>query len=140
MQKRPIARKATRDNPKREVGFPSSKGVPKSPNSETTGMSDRKKTVAEKVAALTREELETLPFRCVNCSGSFDDIKLYCSDLCSDEADWVRYVRRCRSDGRYERAEIQEAITIRLAHILSGGYDITTEKLEQYRMHFVNSL
>ncbi|MGH7452359.1 MAG: HNH endonuclease [bacterium] len=48
--------------------------------------------------------------------------KLFCSEACSDEAKFVRYVRRCRKDGREWDPDVNEAIKIRLAFILGGGY------------------
>ena len=41
----------------------------------------------------------------------------------------MRYVRRCIADGRIEDPEVREAITIRLAHIASGGYDRKARRL-----------
>ena len=61
---------------------------------------------------------------CVNCGVRFEGPKpaLFCSELCREEADLVRYVRRCRADGRIFRSDVMEAIEIRQAHVLSGGY------------------
>jgi 5-methylcytosine-specific restriction endonuclease McrA len=64
-------------------------------------------------------------FMCVNCGKSISwkrRIKLFCSDLCKDEAKYVRYYRRCQNDGRISRPDIQEALQIRKAHLISGGY------------------
>lgn len=62
-------------------------------------------------------------FRCLNCDHPVTgNPKLFCSEACADEAKFVRYVRRCREDGRDQKADVKEAIRIRLAHILSGGY------------------
>jgi 5-methylcytosine-specific restriction endonuclease McrA len=62
---------------------------------------------------------------CVNCDEPFEsgNPKLFCSDLCQSTAQLVRYVRRCRSDGRIEQPDVREAIDVRIAHILGGGYD-----------------
>jgi 5-methylcytosine-specific restriction endonuclease McrA len=49
-------------------------------------------------------------------------VKLFCSEACGDEAKLVRYARRCISDGRINQPDVQEAIQIRIAHALSGGY------------------
>jgi 5-methylcytosine-specific restriction endonuclease McrA len=78
---------------------------------------------------LTVEDLSALPFRCANCSSVIEVPKTYCEQLCSQEAEWVRYVRRCRLDGRDKRSDVIEAIKIRLAHILAGGYDKLARKL-----------
>jgi hypothetical protein len=72
---------------------------------------------------LTVEDLSALPFRCANCSAVIETAKMYCSQICSQEAEWARYARRCRLDGRSQRSDVIEAIRIRLAHILAGGYD-----------------
>ena len=50
-------------------------------------------------------------------------IKLFCSEACADEAKLIRYVRRCKRDGRINRPDVREAIEIRIAHAVSGGYD-----------------
>jgi 5-methylcytosine-specific restriction endonuclease McrA len=75
------------------------------------------------------EELARYPFPCPNCSVTFADVKLFCSDLCKDEAKCVRYWRRCRADGRDEDPKVKEAIDIKLAHILNGGYDEAARRL-----------
>lgn len=59
---------------------------------------------------------------CLNCDQPVDGPKLFCSRACADEAKFVRYVRRCRRDGRDKTPDVKEAIEIRLAHILGGGY------------------
>ena len=48
---------------------------------------------------------------------------MYCSQLCRDEAGWVRYARRRRAEGRDSQAEINEVLRIRLAQVLAGGYN-----------------
>lgn len=66
-----------------------------------------------------------VPFVCLNCGErllSPTSPKLYCSVGCSQEAELVRYARRCIKDGRIERPDVLEAIRIRLAHIMAGGY------------------
>ena len=65
-------------------------------------------------------------FECLNCGKEIvfpTSPVLYCSIACSQEAELVRYVRRCTLDGRIEKEDVQEAIQIRLAHIMSGGYN-----------------
>jgi hypothetical protein len=49
-------------------------------------------------------------------------VKLFCSEACADEAKLVRYARRCFSDGRIDQPDVQEAIQIKIAHALGGGY------------------
>lgn len=77
------------------------------------------------------EELSSLPFSCLNCDTSISEAKLFCSDLCKDEAKFVRYFRACLKDGRYDQPDVQEALRIRLAHILGGGYSERTRRLPQ---------
>lgn len=62
---------------------------------------------------------------CVGCDEPFESTtpKLFCSNLCQSKAQLVRYVRRCRSDGRYEQPDVRDAIDVRIAHVLGGGYD-----------------
>jgi hypothetical protein len=75
--------------------------------------------------ALTMEELAGYPFHCPNCSFTFEDVKSspFCSLLCKAEAHYVRYWRRCIADGRDKDPRVKEAITIKLAFILGGGYN-----------------
>lgn len=80
-------------------------------------------------AILTMRDLEAFPFRCVNCLIAFEDVKLYCSELCEQEAAYVRYARRCRLSERYQGPDVKEAIIIRLALILGGGYDKRARQL-----------
>jgi hypothetical protein len=54
------------------------------------------------------EELAKYPFPCPNCSVTFDDVKLFCSDLCAEEARHVRYARRCKAEGRDEDPLVKE--------------------------------
>jgi 5-methylcytosine-specific restriction endonuclease McrA len=67
-------------------------------------------------------------FSCINCDNNIPwnrPVKIYCSDLCRQEAHYIRYVRRCNRDGRINLPDVQEAIRIRSAHIASGGYPET---------------
>jgi len=66
--------------------------------------------------------LSSLPFACLNCDIELTEATLFCSELCKDEAKFVRYFRACLRDGRYERPDVQEALEIRLGAILGGGY------------------
>lgn len=75
-----------------------------------------------------------LMLQCLHCETEmppFIKPKLYCSLACEQEAELVRYVRRCFADGRIEQQDIQEAIQIRLAHIMAGGYDKGSRKLSR---------
>src|SRR5215207_9713093 len=65
------------------------------------------------------------PFTCLNCDRPIEltcQVKLFCSELCGEEAKFVRYFRRCSHDGRIKHPDVQEAIEIRFAHIMAGGY------------------
>jgi 5-methylcytosine-specific restriction endonuclease McrA len=82
-------------------------------------------------SAQTLEALTSFPFPCPNCDKSMNDAALFCSDLCKDEAKFVRYFRACLRDGRYDEPEVQEALQIRVAHILGGGYAERQRRLPQ---------
>jgi len=71
-----------------------------------------------RAAALVRA-----PFPCTNCDAPVPDASLFCSDLCKEEAKYVRYYREKIADGTAERPDIHEALRIKLAHALAGGYD-----------------
>jgi hypothetical protein len=66
-----------------------------------------------------------VPFICFNCGEKLllhTFPKLYCSVGCSQEAALVRYVRRWIKDRRLKHPDVREAIEIRLAHVVAGGY------------------
>lgn len=69
---------------------------------------------------------QTPTFPCLNCDRPTGAVagqaRLYRSEGCSEEAKTVRYVRGCIRDGRIERTDIQEAVHIRLAMVIGGGY------------------
>ncbi len=76
--------------------------------------------------------LVSVEFSCFNCDGKLivtKSPKLFCSDKCQQEAKFVRYFRRCSKDGRINQADIREALNIRIAHILSGGYKASNRRL-----------
>jgi len=69
---------------------------------------------------------------CVNCSNEIPwtrVIKLYCSDICKEEAKYIRYYRSCIRDGRIKKSDINEILRIRLAHLNSGGYSRLDRKI-----------
>jgi ribosomal protein S27AE len=72
------------------------------------------------------ELLSPLVVECVECGTSIvltDRAKLYCSEACHQTLKLVHYVRRTIADGRWDRdPTIAEALQMRLAHILAGGY------------------
>ena len=47
---------------------------------------------------------------------------LLCSEGCTQAASWVRYVKKAISDGRDRDPDVQDAIQMKLAHVLGGGY------------------
>ena len=64
-------------------------------------------------------------FKCIGCNCEVPwsrMYKIYCSNLCRDEAHFIRYARRCTLDGRINRPDIQEALKIKLIFLISGGY------------------
>ncbi|MGH8607354.1 MAG: HNH endonuclease [Gammaproteobacteria bacterium] len=62
-------------------------------------------------------------FQCLNCDAKLLSSGLYCpTGPCREEAEFVRYVRRCKKDGRIDQPDVQEAIQIRLAWVQAGGY------------------
>jgi len=75
-----------------------------------------------KKAVAQADQASAGPILCLNCDGILDKPKLFCCDLCTDEASLVRYIRRCRQDGRDKKPDVREAIQIQMAHILAGGY------------------
>jgi hypothetical protein len=69
------------------------------------------------------EHLVQPPFPCPNCDRPVPDAQLFCPPICRDEAKYVRYYRARIADRTIRHADIREALRIRLAHILAGGYD-----------------
>ncbi|MHB8618712.1 MAG: HNH endonuclease [Chloroflexota bacterium] len=69
---------------------------------------------------------------CCNCDarlGRGAPNSLYCSELCQQEAEFVRYARRVRKDGRNQRQDVREALVIQRAWLLSGGYNARERQL-----------
>src|SRR5260370_20527736 len=65
---------------------------------------------------------------CQNCDQELPQERalrgtLFCSEKCQQTAEIVRYGRRTLRDGRYKRDPlVRQAIDIRIAIILGGGY------------------
>lgn len=99
------------------VIFDTNKGVKSmsESNTETGPVLERKRHA--------RGGIRVVP--CANCARLIVSRRqrIYCSDLCSQVADWVRYFQRTRADGRWRLPDIQESLSVRLAHISAGGYD-----------------
>lgn len=74
---------------------------------------------------------EKPPFTCVNCGRKNNDGRLYCNEVCQQEAEIIRYARRARLDGRINDPDVQEAIKIKIAIVLGGGYGEEARVLSQ---------
>ena len=91
---------------------------------------------------MTAESYSLPKFQCVNCRKDipvFHLRKLYCSSYCVEEGKYVRYYRACIKDGRSKDKIIQDTLKIRLASLLSGGYDRLQRKLPKQAREFVLS-
>src|SRR5258708_12111341 len=67
----------------------------------------------------------SVEFSCFNCDGLIKitrEPKLFCSELCQQEASLVRRVRRYTKDGRINQPDVQKELGIRISHIHRGGY------------------
>lgn len=75
------------------------------------------------------------PDRCANCfeplPASYEHRPwLFCSVLCRETANTVRYWRKTSRNGQFEAdPEVRQAIGIRLAHMLAGGYNADTRRI-----------
>ena len=69
---------------------------------------------------------------CANCARQIiarSSLKVYCSDLCSQVASFIRYFRGANADGRLWLPDVREALGIKLAHIAAGGYSESDRRL-----------
>lgn len=73
--------------------------------------------------------LVAFPFPCANCDTPVADGSLFCTDLCRDTAKFVRYYRERMAHGTLWQPDIQEAIQIKRAQILRGGYDARARRV-----------
>ncbi len=75
-------------------------------------------------AALATAERMFEPNHCANCMEPLPEKidGLFCSELCSQTADTIRYWRRVSRDGRIDDPDVKLAIRTRVAHLLAGGY------------------
>lgn len=64
------------------------------------------------------------PGLCANCDRPTVTAKqpLFCSQQCRQAAELVRYVRSVTRDGRIAQPEVREAVQMRTAMVLGGGY------------------
>lgn len=71
-------------------------------------------------------------FTCINCNNIIPwkrIQKLFCSDLCRDEADYVRYHRKAINENRQDIPEVRDAIEARKLSVISGGYPSKKRKI-----------
>jgi len=68
---------------------------------------------------------------CANCDGDLDVRVegLFCTELCRETADFVRYARRKMQAGQLDDPDISYAIRIRMAMLLGGGYPGSARQL-----------
>lgn len=68
---------------------------------------------------------------CANCLNPLPDevAALFCSELCGQTAEFVRYLRRVTRDGRINDPDVQYATQVRMAHLVAGGYAKTARHL-----------
>ncbi len=63
---------------------------------------------------------------CLNCDSTLSEDRrspyLFCSTKCRQTSGYIRYYRRALADGRIDHEDVREALLIRGAFILAGGY------------------
>jgi len=71
------------------------------------------------------------PDRCANCLMQLPPQieRLFCSELCRQTADVIRYWRGISRDGRIESPDVETALKTRVAHLLAGGYPEQARRL-----------
>lgn len=94
---------------------------------EVMALTHREPMTDDDVAALARAMLALKastnwkPTTCSNCDAPSGP-KLYCSELCGQVAKTIRYARRRLRDGRFDDPLVKEAIGVRVAFVVAGGY------------------
>lgn len=78
-----------------------------------------------------RDDPQFVAGLCANCGSPNVRIAspLYCGEGCKQAANLVRYARACRNDGRDQLPDVREAIQVRMAFVLSGGYPTRERQL-----------
>ena len=67
---------------------------------------------------------------CANCGVLIQGGRnLYCTELCQQAAEAVRYARGAQADGRFELLDVQEAVVVKIAFVAGGGYDKRARRL-----------
>jgi hypothetical protein len=66
---------------------------------------------------------------CVNCGRMVGRPSLVCGDFCQQMAKTIRSVRRCITDGRIDRVDVQGGIGKKLFHLNGGGYPQSQRRL-----------
>jgi 5-methylcytosine-specific restriction endonuclease McrA len=89
----------------------------------------RRSTVIPGVSAVEERRFE--PDHCANCLEALPERieALFCSELCSQTAETVRYWRRISCDARINDPEVKLALRTRIAHLLAGGYRRQARKM-----------
>lgn len=79
-------------------------------------------------------------YECVNCDAplEMENRSLFCSEFCMQVASFVRYARRVVVDpNRWADPQVREAMQIRQAHLLGGGYDENARRLTSTQRTFI---
>jgi len=77
---------------------------------------------------------------CANCDEELDieTLPLFCSELCTEVASFVRYARRVITDpARANDSDVLEKMQIRQAHIVGGGYPAKERRIPEALRTFI---
>jgi hypothetical protein len=91
-------------------------------------------------AEMGKSPTSVLPLSCLNCGGPLSDPQrpyLYCSELCRQEAKYVRYKRAKTREGIVDRPDIKAALDTQLAFIMGGGYPEAVRRLTKIQREAV---
>jgi hypothetical protein len=92
------------------------------PKLDPVTLSDLVAEIEECSREYNRNHIENL--ECVSCKSRLGSRLrrpyLYCSKLCRQESKDVRYLRRVINDGRMTRADVYEAVQVRLGFTIAG--------------------
>ncbi|WP_244937134.1 HNH endonuclease [Leptospira selangorensis] len=79
-------------------------------------------------------KFKTPEFICINCESIIPwgrQTKLFCSELCQEEAKYIRYHRKAIFEGKANLPDIKQAIDIKRISIVSGGYPLRERTIPQ---------